>query len=448
MAIAFTNKKVFDFYQMHGLDPEHVNVMFVDILEKLLDNLDTKQTLTGRILEKLETIPSGIALKLAETRKEYMDDMRLVLSHNNVECIRPLIKETNASFLDKTSLVLNELMPKNLQEFHARLTSTQLDKESLGDFLKNMNQAIALRLTETERKIGDMKEMHTANHSLQQTLQTNVSEILKKFENGSSKGAMSEHILYNILLSLFPCASIDHVGADHKESGDIILVRNGKPKILIENKDHETKNVTKQEVDKFIRDCDIQNCCGIMLAQHRGICNKENFELQVHKNTVLLYMHNVGFDNEKIRNAIEVVEHFKMKLDEVYVDKAEYVIDQAVLEQINKEFEEYVAKKDGMVKMVRDFSEKMILSINEFKFPSLEKYLSSRFATSTVQNESVCKYCGRHFPRSVAQHMRHCSKKREQEAASGGGGGGGGESEENEIIPAPAPAPVKSKGKK
>lgn len=465
--ISFSNKKVSDFYKLHDFNPEHINIVFVDILKKLMDNVDDSKTMSmSRILEKFDMLDSKLdaftdrsqqdfSLKFADYRKEYMENMKMVLSQNNSECIGPLIKETNAAFLDKTLLTINELLPKNqetlsrtifshLQEFKTTLgqQTNKWDKESLDEFLKNINQTCGQSQQIITSKIGEMREM-------QHSLQSNVSEVLKKFENCSSKGTMSEHILYNILLSLFPCASIDHVGTDQKETGDIILIRNQKPKILIENKDHETKNVTRQEVDKFIRDCEIQNCCGIMFAQHRGISNKENFELQVHKNNVLLYVHNVNFDNEKIKTAIEVVEHFKIKLDETYSEKSDHSIEQSVLEQINKEFEEYISKKDGMVKMVKDFSEKMIFSINDFKFPSLEKYLSTRFALSTVQNGNICKYCGRHFPRSVAQHQRHCAKKKECASEAGGGVDGGGvdSSDEpvNEIIVKKTNSKIKNK---
>ena len=97
-------------------------------------------------------------------------------------------------------------------------------------------------------------------------LQQKVTDMLKKFEKGSGKGNVSENVLYNILLSLFPCAQIDYVGNELKETGDIILIRNNKPKILIENKDHDACNVPKHDVDKFIRDCEIQHCCGIMFS--------------------------------------------------------------------------------------------------------------------------------------------------------------------------------------
>ena len=471
--IKFNNKEVFEFYTSHNLDAEFVNVSFINILKKLMNNLDTSlnSNLATKLLEtctaldhKIDNLNSSvnkcqqdittvITIKLSEYRKEYIEDLKLILSSNNVECISPLIKETNNTLLDKTSLLLNEILPKNqnlltkdifsyLQQFQTslssetnKLLSSSLDKNTIDDFIKNMNLSfgqsqqtlttiisssesrIENRLSETEKKMNEIKEISTLNQSSQQLLQSNVSEILKKFEKGVTKGNISEHITYNILLSLFPCATIDHVGNEQKETGDIILIRNNKPKILIENKDHTSQNVTKQEVDKFIRDCEIQNCCGIMFAQHRGICNKENFELQIHKGNVLLYVHNVNFDNEKIKNAVEVVEHFKIKLDEININENECIIEQSVLDQINKEYVEYINQKNVMVKLLKDFGEKMISSINELKMPSLEKYLSSRFAFSTIQNGNICKYCELHFPRSVAQHQRHCSAKKTYELA-------------------------------
>jgi hypothetical protein len=466
--IKFNNKEVFEFYASHNLDAEFVNVSFINILKKLMNNLDTSvnSNLATKLLEtctaldhKIDNLNSSvnkyqqditnvITIKLTEYRKEYIDDLKLILSSNNVDCISPLIKETNNNLLDKTSLLLNEILPKNqnlltkdifsyLQQFQTslssetnKLLSSSLDKNTIDEFLKNMNLSfgqsqqtlttiisssetrIENRLYETERKMNEIKEISTLNQSSQQLLQSNVSEILKKFEKGSTKGNISEHITYNILLSLFPCATIDHVGNEQKETGDIILIRNNKPKILIENKDHDTKNVTKQEVDKFIRDCEIQNCCGIMFAQHRGICNKENFELQIHKGNVLLYVHNVNFDNEKIRNSIEVVENFKMKLDEININENDCIIEQSVLEQINKEYVEYITQKNSMVKLLKDFGEKMIYSINELKMPTLDKYLSSRFAFSTIQNEGSCKYCEAHSLKSVKSHERYCSAKK------------------------------------
>jgi hypothetical protein len=450
-----------------------MNLLFIDILEKLMTELDSSlnTNLASKLLEKyalldskLDTIgfnvtkyqsdiASIITIRLSEYRKEYMTDLKMILSSNNIDCILPLIKETNTSLLDKTSLLLNEVLPKNqdmltkdigsqLTQFQlhissetTKLLSSSLDKNAIDSFLQTMNislgqsqqiftniissseSRIENRLCETDRKMSEIKDISTANQSSQQLLQSNISEILKKFEKGSTKGNISEHITYNILLSLYPCATIDHVGNELKETGDIILIRNNKPKILIENKDHDSKNVTKQEVDKFIRDCEIQNCCGIMFAQHRGICNKEHFEIQVNNGNVLLYVHETNFDKNTIKIAIEIVEHFKIKLDENQNDDNIHVIESHVLEEINKEVAYYVTQKGLMIKLLKDFGEKMNNSINDLKLPNLEKYLSSRFASSSIQNENICKYCEMHIPKSVKQHLRHCSAKKTYDLA-------------------------------
>lgn len=470
--LTINNKEVFEFYKNTSLEFEQVNILFVDILKKLTLDLDSSlnNNVAAKLLEKFNMIDSKIenisssvsryqqevpnlfSIKLNEYRKEYMDDLKLILTSNNIECIAPLIKETNGNLLDKTSIMINDLLPKNqeklskdifshIQLFQAsmvsettKLISSTLDKKTIDDFLKNINQTmtqsqqtltnlisssesrIENRIAETERKVSEIKEISTINISSQNTLQTNMTDILKKFENAASKGAISENITYNILLSLFPCAQIELV-SEQKETGDIMLVRNNKPKILIENKDHDSKNVTKQEVEKFIRDCEIQNCCGIMFAQHRGISNKKNFELQIHGGNVLLYVHEVNFDHEKIQIAIEIVESFKIKLDELNMSTNEdCTIGKEVLEEINKEYINYVNQKNSMTKLIKDFSDKMILSINELKLPSLEKYLSTRFATSSIQSDNICKYCEKLVAKSLLQHYRYCSAKKEIES--------------------------------
>jgi len=430
MSLTISNQEVFEFYEKTKLDFEHMNVLFVGILKKLMSNIDN--SVNGNFASTL----------LAKFK--YLDEK----IENNVENICQRIKETNNQLLSNTSLVLAEMIPKNedniekqfvnfqnnlITETTKLLSTSSLDKKSIDDFfhslIQNVNTSyntlltlvsssenrIENRLIETERKLGEIKELSNSNNISQLSLYNNVSEVLKKFEKGSSRGNVSEHIIYNILLSMFPCAQIDHVGNDQKESGDIILIRSNKPKILIENKDHLSSNVPKNEVDKFIRDCEIQNCCGIMLAQHRGISNKQNFELQINNGNVLLYVHEVSFDNEKIKMAIEIVEQFKIKIDENFGNNSDCLINKEVLNEINREFLNYVVQKGSLLKLLKDYNEKMGILISELKFPVLERFLSTNFATSSVQSENICKYCETHVAKSLSQHYRYCKAKKSLE---------------------------------
>jgi hypothetical protein len=472
--LSIENKEIFEFYKKNSLDFEQMNILFCNILQTIITNTDNSlnQSIASKLFENLNVLTSKInsiensvnnhqtevgyllTNKLNEYRKECMSDLKLILCSNNVDHITPLIRETNANLIDKTTLIINDLLPKNqellskdidanfkllqstiLNETSKFLSST-LDKQTIGDFLTNINlnmtQAhntlttlisssearIETKLLSNEGKMNEMRNIFSDNNHSQQQLQNSVTEMMKKFEKGIGKGTVSEHITYNILYSLFPCAEIDHVG-DMKEKGDILFMRQGKPKILIENKDHDSCNVPKHDVEKFIRDCDIQNCCGIMFAQNTGITHKKNYEIQVNNGNVLLYVTNVNFDVDKIKTAIDIVEQFKMKLDEINIgNDNNYVIEHDVLEEINKEFNNYTQQKHSLLKLMRECNDKMCASVNELKMPCIEKFLSNNFATSLTQGDKVCIYCQKYIPKSMSSHHRYCSSKKNMESVS------------------------------
>jgi hypothetical protein len=156
------------------------------------------------------------------------------------------------------------------------------------------------------------------------------------------------------------------------------------------------------------------------LAQHRGIANKGNFELQVNYGNVLLYVHDVNFDSDKIKTAVDIVENFKQRLDEINIEDGGYTIEKCVLDEINKEFNDYATKKHALLKSVKDNAEKMNALIAELKMPSLEKFLYTRFAFSSNQiSDNMCKYCEKSVPKSMSQHYRYCSAKKEFDGATG-----------------------------
>lgn len=100
------------------------------------------------------------------------------------------------------------------------------------------------------------------------------------------------------------------------------MKRKDKPAILFENKNYD-RNVGQEEVRKFLRDIEIQNCSGIMLAQHYGITNKSNYEIELHDNNVLVYLHNVEYNADKIKAAVDIIDHFKSCLNELEIGSGE-----------------------------------------------------------------------------------------------------------------------------
>lgn len=475
----FSNKKVFEFYEKTKLDIGYINSMFVEILEKLMDTslntnlantllekfnmLDNKiNTFNSSVIKSHQDITAIFNYNLKEYKREYIDELGILFTSNNSLHIKPLLEDMNKNLFTKTEEMIKKIIPeenktlvstitnqfedinKSINEETKKLIESSFDKKSLEQFFSNVSNTLNTSqssiatlisssdgllnttLTETDRKINEIKEISNTNNTSQQLLQTNITEILKKFEKGVGKGSISEHILYNILLGLYPCASeLEKVSDDTKETGDIMIrTRIDKPLILLENKDHESTNVPKTDVEKFLKDCNKHNCCGILFSQHRGISNKEDFEININGKNVLLYVHRVKFDVDKIKLAVDIVEHFKTNLDiinnksESNKENDEYIIESSILENITNDYVNFKTQKMFILKVIKDCGEKMAASLNELKLPNLDAYLTTQFSFSTNQNDKICKYCNKEVPKSLVQHYRYCKSKLEMDTDS------------------------------
>ena len=447
-SLTCTSAKVWAFYHEHPeIDFEKMNIMFTDIIASIMQTTNpvNNSNITSQILNSLASIQSQLTnqqseygkllfLKLTEFKKEYIDDLKMILSSNIADKIAPLIKESNGSILDKTQLLLTELVPKNNENLSRQINDTiksfcssitdeinktsksdgePLSQSSLNDFIKTIDSKFSNVIDSTRKMVDSNKDatfsQFSSISSSQIALQSEVKDVLKRMENSSSKGKMSENIVLNILRGMFPSAEVEYVGSQ-KESGDIMIHRKDKQRILVENKCYESRQVTSDQVKKFIHDIDIQNCSGLFLSQEGGIVNKDNFEINIHNRNVLLYIHNVNYDPEIIKIAIDIIDSFKTKLDEVTLTD-DYPISKDTLEEINKEYQLFVEQKLTQLKMVKEFSQKMIKNIEDLQLPCLEKMLSSRFGYIT-SGKFICEKCnfiGKN-PLALSVHKRTCDK--------------------------------------
>ena len=423
------------------LDKTHI--LINSLIPKTQDDL----TSVKQISDTMKTLQSSFV----DFKRDYIDDVKMILTNNVSEKVAPLLKEQNAIMLDKTHLLINELIPKNQEDVVVKnineslkslyssisddtnkLLSSSITQKSFDDFISSIDKKFSSVIqsshslfgsteqrldtsireikNSTEAQLNYLRELSSSNQSVTSSLNNSVSELLKKMENSSSKGKISENIVFNILHTLFPCSQIDFVGTT-KETGDIILTRSNKPKILIENKNWD-KNVVQEEVKKFIHDVEKNDCCGIFLSQNFGIANKENFQIDVSGKNVLLYLHEVHNDAEKIRVAISIVDHFKSKLDELDNNSEIDTISKEVLDTINREYQNHALQKMNMIKLIKECNQKMLKQVEEIQIPSLEDYLSTRYAFSTTK--FTCEFCGyiAKNQSAMSAHQRGCNVKK------------------------------------
>lgn len=479
-SMLITNKVVWDFYQKHpNLDIETTNVMLVDILNKIMqsthDSIST--SVSKQILDDIRTIKDQItvfktdvstsfSVKFDEYKMTYMDNLKTLFAtnmHLTLDKISPIMDRFSDTFQDKMRLLIFDTISKNqeslskselnitrdimLQVKHIqdavsfdtqKLLSTTANSDSISAFIFTIDEkftkmlvnsqnlfSVALASTESRlattivsnnTRIDQIRNESNANMTLQKNVNTSIEELLRKMENSSIKGKISENLLTGVIERLFPIAEINCVGGI-KESGDLILVRVNKPKILFENKNYEA-NVNKSEIDKFYRDIDVQECSAIMLSQKSGITNKNNFEIEVYKGNVVIFVHNTQYDADRIKTAVDIIDHLHSKLVEIKEksgDSTVFDMDIETMASINTEYNAFIASKNNILKMFKENNQRMIAQIESFSIPSLDIILKKRYSSMIVDREDtfICQYCSymAKNTRSLTAHYRGCKQK-------------------------------------
>lgn len=459
------NKKIIDFYSQNpSINFEAVNIIFVDLFEKLLGDMNSamNSTINSQILStvgdlknevtslsssvsKLNTeLTSSIYIKLQESKREYIDDIKNIVSSNfshNSEKLNSLFQQNTSQLIDKTTILLNEVVPKSnegyykqLQEsislFHksisddtTKLLNSNNNDDSLSTFLSsfetksnNLLQPLFSFINASEERINKnvISLKDATNNSVQDKIMNELSEFLGKYKNSSYKGQFGENQLESVLNQLFPSAEVLNT-TGIKASCDFRINRSNLPTILIETKNYD-RNVTLDEVKKFIRDIEEQKCHGIFLSQHSGITSKQNFQIDIKGSNILVYVHNVDYCPHTIKIATDIIDSLSYKIAEVEEDIDEICIPKDILEEINKEYSKFIERKSSIIDILKDFYKKFSNEIDEIKFPSLSKYLVSKCG-SILNNENetiLCNICNKFEAtnnRSLGAHQKGCRKK-------------------------------------
>ena len=423
--LSTTNEKIITFYKNHpSISFEQSNLFLIELLEKITtheDGKNNKETqnisalMLTQMVDRLKSMEDNIqrqegtySLKMMEMKDKYMEDIKMILSNNVSEKFSPLLQNYNQQLLDKTQILFQTLPDKikELQTFIETETKNQLQNQSMNQSqhqthidLSQIEQRFAQTQREIEAGFKQVSEISTQN-------QQNVTELLGKMNNSSHKGKISENLLFSILQNLYPSANVEFVGTT-KETGDFILERKNKPKVLIENKDY-SRSVPTEEILKFIRDTEIQACCGLFIS-NSGICGKESYEVQVNNGNVLVYIQFCNNDSDKVKIGIDIIDHFKEMLDNL--DKGDNEeISKEVVKDINDEYKLWASNRSAMLKSIKEFHESMKKQLDAMSIPSLEKYLSTRF--TPISTMLTCEHCGFSCKnkQALSAHQRGCPK--------------------------------------
>lgn len=456
------NQKAIKFYQEHPeIDFDGINLVFIDLLKNLEKNMTNtiNQNLSVEMLKdlshKIDSIEKNNGQHLSllncieertrgyiDTLKTNLDSCILAQKESIIREINNSIKNketTNSEFIHKMISDNHELLSKkieqNLLELPREIQQSLLSKSDIEnslaitrDFLtseiKKINSSDDLsgdisKLVENkynEFNISIASRVETVLSNSNSTLtdiherlkpMISVEEYFRTFTNSNIKGKCGENKLHPILSNILPEANISNTSGT-AESGDFIIERNDKPTILIDTKDYNT-SVPKKEVEKIIRDIDKHKCCGILLSQNSGISLKYDFEINIHNNFIIVFLHNVGYSEEKISIAIQLVDTL-FPIIQKQASLNNETISSDLLNSINKEFQSMVSQKKKIIEEIENNTKTIIKEINKIDIPSLATFLSSKFSQPEKLN-FICDRCnifsGKNA-RALAAHKRGC----------------------------------------
>jgi hypothetical protein len=391
--ITINNNKILSFFEQRPeMDVETTFLKFIDIMETLQESMNKTLTNTTvlEILDNLKTMNTkfersqevsqfNLSKYMNELKREMNEEIKTIMSISMMEKVEPVLRT-------------------KLKEQQCAIVDSAIDK------FTNI----------FDNKFLNINEISKSNKEILSSQNDKLTNLLNRFENSSNKGKMSENLVLNTLKDLYPSAEIYSVGQT-KETCDIMLVRNNKPKILVENKDWR-RPVIQEEVKKFMRDIELQKCCGLFLSQNTTITTKDNFEINVHDGNVLVYVHCANNDPEKIKIALDIIDSFsntlKLLEEESCSEENMNTISKEVTDHINAEYQNFLSKKNKTIKMAKEFIQTLVKQLEEFTIPSLETYLSSKYSVSS--SKYVCEFCGfiGKSQQSKSAHMRGCNESK------------------------------------
>lgn len=426
--ITFNNKEIYEFYKLNpNLNIETLNLILINLLKEMGTDLTKtiSSTVIGEILNNVKDIKNNmtnlsdqLSLKLHEHNKSFLDTTKLIINASSSESADKIINLFNRNTDDFVNKI-NTIIPKTHQEQILILQKTIQD--DLKTFVKSNSGSESLNkefLNTIESKILSIQQpifsfIHNNNEQISQKLtslsddkQSNnktmreLDNYLNKFNNSSQfKGNISEIKLSEVLHKLYKKATITDSRRD-KNAGDFILERENKNTILIENKRYETQHVPAEETNKFLRDCKSQNMNGLMISQHSGFANKNNFEIDINENKVLLYITYVDYNPDIIESAINLIDNLSEKIQELEIMKETdgFIIDKSTLDNINKEYQDFLTNKLVIITNIKTEHKKLIHEIEKnLSLPNISLYLSGKYA-SVTNKIFECDECDATFP--------------------------------------------------
>jgi hypothetical protein len=321
--------------------------------------------------------------------KFYHDNPTIDIESVNLKTI-DLIENMTQITSQKSLITPSSNSPTTVTELHQPFFSLIQDTEN------RINSNINLMQNTQTRFMAEMNEVFgklVENHMVQQNNDKQLSSVITK--------------MYNT-------AEIHNPNKTPNSNGLILLKRQRKSNILIDNKDIED-NITAEEVQNFLTFIDEQNCNGIFISQQSGISGKKNYQIEMHNNNVIVYVHHGDYNQSKIETAVDIIDQLSSKMRQYkHQTEEDCIIPKDMLDTINNEYQLFLSQKTAVVDVFKESQKKVLSQIDEIRFPTLDKYLATKYSAPIQKPGLKCDLCksfSANNLKALAAHKRGCIRK-------------------------------------
>ena len=459
--IVVKDQTIIAFYKENpNLNFVTMNHIFIDILKKLSTNLN--ETITNNINHKiLSTLTDlskdimgfkqDIITKLHETKKDYIDNVRLILENSAMttsDKIQTILEKNSDIIVTKTTSIINEIVPKHNDKFFNQIEvsikslydslnqdtnklieNINKDDKNITDFVNNidskfntmivnMQQPIFSFIQSSEERtssnVQQMRDKIVSQQSTQESLNNGIHEFLNKYKhNSSSKGNVSEYELYSILQNIFPSDEIIDCSSESATCDYRVNRLNPtKPAILFENKDY-SRSVTTEEIKKFERDLKQQKLHGIFISHKSNITYKEPFQIDIIENLIHIYLPNTEYNIEKIKIAVEIIDTLSTKLihiSDVQAETTTINITKDDIDELVEMFNDFNTQKSSIIETIKTSNKQILDKLENMQINSVKKILNKNGVFQS-DDDFKCKHCNAFTGKnkaSLGAHIRNC----------------------------------------
>lgn len=430
--ILITNKKVIEFFNKYpSIDPNDTMIYLINMMETLITTNNNTETQFINIQNAIERIKNDILddnkkkeNNIINKNSNIISDIKDTFSNVNTKLELSLNKKMDMvygsiikDFHDIKNLLpttdkLTEEIKKELNITDKNNTQIKLIENIIDNNNKLFYEKISHYIDKSQDKLSinvdELKTISTNIIDLTNNTNNKLEDHLDKYNNSSIKGNIGENYLFNVLNDILPSAEITNT-SKLSNSGDF-LINHKKNKILIETKDYKT-NVCKKEVDKFYRDIEINNCSGIFISNSSGIAKKDDFLIEIINNNVVIFLHNVNYNHDKIKLAINAITYLNNINNQI--NKSDIKISNEILSLISIEISHVLVEKNNLILELRKYYNTTLKKYNNIKFDNTQLFLS-KYLDSTKIEFYICRCCKEYksqSKRSLARHEQACRKK-------------------------------------